>query len=153
MRLSELLAEAAIEPVLRARDKNAALRELSQIAARAYPGLSAEEAYEALCAREKIGTTGMGEGVAIPHGRLKRLPALIGCLGISREGVDFAALDGRPTHLFFLLLSQEGQVRDHLQAVARVTRVLNEPATRAALLCKESAAEVLALVRWVEAGL
>lgn len=146
MKLASILRAQSIELRMRAKTKAEALRELAALAVRARPELDAEEVHRVIWEREQIGSTGLSDSIAIPHGRSPKFRSFLGCLGISQEGVDFAAMDGQKTHLFFVLLSPEGAVRDHLRAVARITRVLVNPALRDALLAAKEAEEAYQIV-------
>jgi PTS system nitrogen regulatory IIA component len=109
-------------------------------------GLEAPALAAALLAREKLGSTGIGEGVAVPHCKVPRLAALTASLGRSRAGVDFRALDGKPTHVFVALFAPERAGAEHLQALARVSRLLKRPEFRRALLDAPDAATIHRLV-------
>jgi PTS system nitrogen regulatory IIA component len=100
----------------------------------------------ALLAREKLGSTGIGESVAVPHCKVHGLAALTASLGRSRAGVDFRALDGKPTHLFVALFAPEKAGAEHLQALARVSRLLKRPEFRKALLDAPDAGAMYRLV-------
>jgi nitrogen PTS system EIIA component len=101
---------------------------------------------EVLREREKLGSTGIGEGVAIPHGKHAGLTQLLAAFGVSREGVDFEAIDGKPTHLFFALVAPENSAGVHLKALARISRLFKNPRFRAAILEAGSAADIHALI-------
>src|SRR5919109_5678335 len=100
MRIAEFLREDLVFPDLAATDKAGVLGELCAGLARGVPGLEAKKLADALLEREKLGSTGIGEGVAIPHGKLPGIPGLVAAFGRKRAGVDFAAIDGKPTYLF-----------------------------------------------------
>ena len=134
MRISEFLSPEAVIADLRARDKPEILREMSAAFARAHPHLKEERLVEVLREREKLGSTGIGEGVAIPHGKLPGLSQLVAAFGVSRQGVDFEAIDGKPTHLFFALVAPENSAGVHLKALARISRLFKNPRFRAAIL-------------------
>jgi len=109
-------------------------------------GLEPPALTSALLAREKLGSTGIGEGVAVPHCKVPRLASLTACLGRSRAGVDFRAQDGKPTHVFVALFAPERAGAEHLQALARVSRLLKRPEFRRALLDAPDAAAMYKLV-------
>jgi nitrogen PTS system EIIA component len=153
LKLTDILGAEGILAGMRAATKEAALKELAELASKTRPGLPAEEAFRAINERERIGTTGIGDGIAIPHGKTPRVKSCLGCLAVSRVGIDFAALDGRKTYIFFLLLSPEGEVRPHLKALARITRVLRDPALRQALVEAPGAAEVYGLLSRADSAL
>lgn len=133
MRLSDILSSDCVLPELTGGSVPSVLAELARPAA-VKAGLDAAALSALLAAREKLGSTGVGEGVAVPHCKVPRLAALTACLGRSREGVDFRSLDGRPTHLFVALFAPERAGAEHLQALARVSRLLKRPELRKALL-------------------
>ena len=146
MRISEFLSPEALIADLQARDKQAVLREMSAVLARAHPSLKEERLVEVLREREKLGSTGIGEGVAIPHGKLPGLTSLVAAFGVSRQGVDFEAIDGKPTHLFFALVAPENSAGVHLKALARISRLFKNPRFRASILEATSAADIHALI-------
>jgi PTS system nitrogen regulatory IIA component len=147
MRVIELLSPKAICLHLQAKSKPALLRELAQTLSHAHPNISADKFLQTLEAREKLGSTGLGEGVAIPHGKLAELNTLVACLGVSQQGVEFDAFDKKPSHLFFALVSPESAPASHLKALARISRLFRNASFRAALL---SAATPEAVLSWVE---
>ncbi|MCY1074593.1 PTS sugar transporter subunit IIA [Archangium lansingense] len=146
MRISEFLSPEALIADLQARDKQAVLREMSAVLARAHPSLKEERLVEVLREREKLGSTGIGEGVAIPHGKLPGLTSLVAAFGVSRQGVDFEAIDGKPTHLFFALVAPENSAGVHLKALARISRLFKNPRFRASILEATSVADIHALI-------
>jgi len=146
MRVLDLLSPKAICLRLQANNKQALLRELAQTLSYAHPEISADKFLQTLEAREKLGSTGLGEGVAIPHGKLAELGTLVGCLGISHEGVEFEALDKKASHLFFALVSPENVPAAHLKALARISRLFRNASFRKALLAATTAETVLSLV-------
>src|SRR3954454_20896015 len=127
MPLLEFLKPEAVLPALRAQGKKQVLQERAAHAARHLPGLDEREIFETLLQRERLGSTGIGEGVAIPHGKLPALGQLFGLVARLERPVDFEALDGQPVDIAFLLLAPEGAGADHLKALAQVARILREP--------------------------
>lgn len=123
MTLTDLLSPNAVISPLRANGKKQALQELAQHAA-ALTGLPERELSEALLQRERLGSTGIGDGIAIPHGRLPGIDRLIGLFARVEKPIDFDALDGQPVDIIFVLIAPEGAGADHLKALARVARVL-----------------------------
>lgn len=146
MHIAEFLREDLVLPDLAADDKASALAELSRELARAYGGLDAGRLAAALLEREKLGSTGVGEGVAIPHGKLPGLPGLIGAFARKRAGLDFAAIDGKPTALFFVLFAPENSAGVHLKALARISRLFKQPQFRRAILDADGAPEIFRLI-------
>ncbi len=136
MRLTDILTEARVIADLHGQDKAGVLRELAEVLCQHTPGLplSAEQVHHALSDRERLGSTGVGEGVAIPHAKLDGTVQLVACFGRSRAGVAFDAIDGQPVHLFFVLLVPENSAGTHLKALARVSRLLKNAAFRQSLL-------------------
>ena len=126
MPLLDFLDPRAVLPALRVNGKKQALQELASQAAR-LTGLPDSAIYEALLQRERLGSTGIGEGIAIPHGKLPSLTRIFGLIARLDKPVDFEALDDQPVDVLFLLLAPEGAGADHLKALARVARVLREP--------------------------
>jgi nitrogen PTS system EIIA component len=109
-------------------------------------GLDAGSLSAGLSAREKLGSTGVGDGVAVPHCKVPGLVSITGALGRSSEGVDFRALDGKPTRIFVALFAPERAGAQHLQALARVSRLLKRPEFREALLQAPDAAAMYRLI-------
>ncbi|MBF9196511.1 PTS IIA-like nitrogen regulatory protein PtsN [Microvirga terrestris] len=126
MPLLDFLDPQAVLPALRVNGKKQALQELASQAAR-LTGLPETAIYEALLQRERLGSTGIGEGIAIPHGKLPGLTRIFGLVARLDKPVNFEALDSQPVDVLFLLLAPEGAGADHLKALARVARVLREP--------------------------
>jgi len=123
MTLTDLLSPAAVISPLRANGKKQALQELAQHAA-TLTGLPDRELFEALLQRERLGSTGIGDGIAIPHGRMPGIERLVGLFARTEKPIDFDALDGQPVDIIFVLIAPEGAGADHLKALARVARVL-----------------------------
>src|SRR5271169_3008076 len=126
MTLTDLVAPNAIIPALKVNGKKQALQELAARAAE-LTGQSEKAILEILLQREKLGSTGVGNGVAIPHGKLPKLGRLFGLFARLDRPIDFEALDSQPVDLVFLLLAPEAAGADHLKALARVARLLRDP--------------------------
>jgi PTS system nitrogen regulatory IIA component len=126
MALGDIVEPQAVLPALKANGKKQALQELAARAA-ALTGYNERVIFEALLQRERLGSTGIGHGVAIPHARLSRLAKLTGVFARLDRPIDFESLDGEPVDLIFLLLAPEGAGADHLKALARVARLLRNP--------------------------
>src|SRR3977135_515094 len=125
MPLTDLVAPNAIVPALKVNGKKQAIQELSARAAK-LTGQNERLIFEILMQREKLGSTGVGNGIAIPHGKMPKLNKLFGLFARLDRPVDFEALDGEPVDLVFLLLAPEGAGADHLKALARVARLLRD---------------------------
>src|SRR5438046_1401015 len=128
MALTDLVAPNAIVPALKVNSKKQAMHELAARAAK-LTGQNERHVFETLMQREKLGSTGVGNGIAIPHGKLPKLERLFGMFARLDRAIEFGSLDGQPVDLIFLLLAPEGAGADHLKALARVARLLREPET------------------------
>ncbi len=138
MKIADLLNPAAIAGDLKASNKNEVLAELSDAILKVESGLTREEIIKVLQERERLGSTGIGDGVAIPHGKLKKLDKLLLSFGRSRSGVDFDSMDSKPAYLFFLLIAPEESVGVHLKTLARISKLLKNPAVRRRLMEAET---------------
>ncbi|HEY9211946.1 MAG TPA: PTS IIA-like nitrogen regulatory protein PtsN [Ancylobacter sp.] len=145
MALNDILALPAVFPALRVSSKKQALQEL---AARAAEILKRDEReiFETLNQRERLGSTGVGNGIAIPHGKLPKMDTLFGMFARLEKPVDFEALDGEPVDLVFLLLAPEAAGADHLKALARVARLLRDPEVAKKLRSSRDAASIYAIL-------
>jgi PTS system nitrogen regulatory IIA component len=126
MPLLSLLTQDAVLPALRVNGKKAALQDIAAHAGRLL-GRDEREIFETLLQRERLGSTGIGEGIAIPHGKLPGLDRMVGLVARLERPIDFEALDGQPVDLLFVLLAPEGAGADHLKALARVARAMRQP--------------------------
>ncbi len=126
MTLTDLVAPSAIIPALKVNGKKQAIQELAARAAE-LTGQNEKAILEILLQREKLGSTAVGNGIAIPHGKLPKLGRLFGLLARLDRAIDFEALDSQPVDLIFLLLAPEAAGADHLKALARVARLLRDP--------------------------
>lgn len=145
MPLLEFLSPEAVAPALRVGGKKHALQELSAQAAK-LTGLDEREIFETLLQRERLGSTGIGEGIAIPHGKLAKLDRLVGLMARLEKPIDFEALDEQPVDILFLLLAPEGAGADHLKALARVARALREPGILERIRAARDAAALYAVL-------
>jgi PTS system nitrogen regulatory IIA component len=125
MHLADLIGPERIVPALKVKTKKQLLQELSARAAR-LTGLAERDIFDMLLQRERLGSTGLGQGIAIPHGKLAGLKRIVGIFARLAEPVDFDAVDGDPVDIVFLLLAPEGAGADHLKALARISRLLRE---------------------------
>ena len=142
MRVVDILKEELIAPELQSRTKTEVLRELASHVAAHHPGIHAEHLVSVLLDRERLGTTAIGEGIAIPHGKLPGLKGVVAAFGRSLEGVECHSLDGAPTKIFFLLVAPEESAGIHLKALARVSRLLKDKGFRERLLGAKTQAEL-----------
>jgi PTS system nitrogen regulatory IIA component len=145
MRITEFLRPEAIIEDLGGQTAEVVLSDLCKPLAATYH-VEGQRLLETLVEREKLGSTGIGDGVAIPHGKVKGLPALMASFGRSRAGVDFRAIDGKPTHLFFALFAPENSSRTHLNALATISRISKNASFREAVLKAQDAAEIYKLI-------
>jgi nitrogen PTS system EIIA component len=128
MDLRQIIQRDQIIPSLQAADKREALNALSEAAARV-TGLKARDVFNALWQREQLGSTGVGRGIAIPHGRMADVLAMTCIFARLDKPVDYGSQDGQPVDLIFLLLAPEMAGADHLKALARISRLMREPKT------------------------
>lgn len=133
MRLVEILPQSLVIPALHGATKDAVLRELATELARVHPEVDAGRLVDVLWERERLGSTALGDGIAIPHGKLPGLRGVLAAFGRHPAGVDFESLDGKPSQIFFLLVAPDNSVGLHLKALARVSRLLKDDAFRAVL--------------------
>jgi PTS system nitrogen regulatory IIA component len=145
MKILEILDKRFIVPTLAARGKEGVLRELVRVIAQAERQVEEERMVDILLERETLGSTGIGEGVAIPHGKSKAVKKLLASFGRSVPGVDFQSMDGKPTHLFFLLVAPEDSAGIHLKALARISRLMKDASFRKRLMEAETEDEMYAI--------
>ena len=145
MKITDFLSRETIVPALASRDKNAALEEMAEYLGATHH-LDKSKVLKVLLERERISTTAIGEGVAIPHGKLNGVERVVGVFARSPEGIDFASLDGAPTHLFFVLVAPENAAADHLKALARTSRLLKDEAFRRRLMAGQSSQELYTII-------
>ncbi|MGE5303220.1 MAG: PTS sugar transporter subunit IIA [Alphaproteobacteria bacterium] len=146
MKITDFLTAQGVIPELAAQEKSAVLREMAQGLAAQRESLNADQVLQVLWERERISTTAIGEGVAIPHGKLAGIERVVGVFARSPQGVDFAALDGEPTHLFFVLLAPENAAADHLKALARISRLLKDAAFRSRLMGGQTREQIFQII-------
>ncbi len=142
MKITDILVRDAVVLDLQSSDKRDVLAEMAGALASAEPELDEERLLEVLSERERLQSTGIGESVAIPHGKLAGLSRLLASFARSRTGVDFESIDGQPTHLFFLLVVPEHSGGQHLKALARISRFFRDATFRKRLLEAETRDEV-----------
>jgi len=134
MKILDILDKECIIPELRSRTKREVLEELTGALLNFKANLDKEALVEVLLERERLGSTGIGDGIAIPHGKVKDLDELVLSFGRSSQGIEFDSMDGRPTHLFFLLIAPENSAGIHLRALAKISRLLKSSNFRQRLL-------------------
>ena len=151
MPLNDILAPNAVIPALKVNGKKQALQELAAKAAE-LTGQNERAIFDVLMQREKLGSTAVGAGIAIPHGKLPNLNKLFGLFARLGRPIDFEALDGAPVDLMFLLLAPEGAGADHLKALARVARLVRHPEVASKLRQSADAEALYAVLTMAPAG-
>jgi nitrogen PTS system EIIA component len=147
MKIADILPENLVIPALRGRTKEDVIRELAGHLAAVHAEIDADRLVEVLWERERLGSTAIGDGIAIPHGKLPGVKSVLGAFGRHLEGVDFDSLDGNPSKLFFLLVAPEDSVGLHLKALARVSRLLKDAEFRTRLLTVPDQTELYRAIR------
>ncbi|OGL43221.1 MAG: PTS fructose transporter subunit IIA [Candidatus Schekmanbacteria bacterium RBG_16_38_10] len=148
MKISDIMKEGGILPNLVSHDKAGALRELASLLVTTFKlKEDSEKLVKILDEREKLGSTGIGDGIAIPHGKLSSLNEELLVLGRSKEGIDFNSMDGKPTYLFFLLMGPEEAAGIHLKALARLSRLLKNASFRESLMKANHPSEIMEMIR------
>ncbi len=142
MKILDILAEESIIPELKARSKKEVIEEMSKVATRCDERIDFETLVDVLLEREKLGSTGIGDGVAIPHGKLPSIDRVLAVFARSSDGVDFDAMDGKKAHLFVLLIAPENSAGEHLKALARISRLMKNPDCRMSLMEAKSREEI-----------
>ncbi len=144
--IAELLTEDVIEPQLEAETRDEVFRELIDLLADAGKVSDADEALKAITEREEILSTGIGNGVAIPHAKSSAVDSLVAAFGRSENGVDFKSLDGKPAKLIFLLISPEEEAGLHVRALARISRMLKNTEFRSRLIEGDSEEAIIEVI-------
>jgi PTS system nitrogen regulatory IIA component len=134
MKIMGYLKEEWVIPDLQGTDKPSILKELSSVLVKPCQVMSVEELLQVLLDREKLGSTGIGEGIAIPHGRLKKLKRFFISFGRSLKGVDFDSIDQKPAQIFFLVMAPENSAVDNLKLLGRIVTLLKEPSFKRRLM-------------------
>lgn len=145
----EFLHEAAVSADIKAQQKEEVIQELVQLLAKAgaIKEKDVHRLVQILLKRESLGSTGIGQGVAIPHGKADCVDHLVGAFGVSRAGVDFDSLDGEPVTLFFLLVAPEDSAGPHLKALARISRLLKDRHFRDSLTASRDEKQLIKIIR------
>lgn len=153
MEIIEILDKDTIIAELKSTDKEGVLQELAASLASKHQGIERDLLVRVLLEREKLGSTGIGEGIAIPHGKLANIDSLLAAFGRSLQGVDFEAADGKPAKLFFLLVAPENSVGSHIKALAKISHFLKDPSLRKRLIQAKSKAEIYQIIRESEGSI
>jgi PTS system nitrogen regulatory IIA component len=146
IKIMDYLKEDGVISDLQGIDKLSVLKELSRVIVKPYQSPLAEEITEAVLNREKLESTGVGEGIAIPHGRLKELEDFIVSFGRSIKGIDFDSIDHKPTHLFFLVMAPENSVANNLKLLGRIVTILKNDSFKKRLMKVRSQRELFQLI-------
>jgi nitrogen PTS system EIIA component len=146
MKIVDLLNSNRILPTLAATTKKGVLEELADALVKEFDNLDRKKVLEVLMERESLGSTGIGDNIAIPHGKLSNLDNLVLCFGRSLPGVNFDSMDGKPTHLFFLLMAPENSIGLHLKALAKISRLLKDSSIRRNLMAAADATTIMQLL-------
>ena len=149
MKILDYINEQTVLTDLHSGDKKGVIDELAQPVTE-LTGLDHREIVRVLIERERLGSTGIGDGIAIPHGKINGLESLVLGFGLSRKGVNFDALDGKPTHIFFLLLSPDNSTGIHLRILARISKLLKEASFKEKLMQVKGPADVISTIAEVD---
>ena len=146
MKILDVLQKEAIISDLKSQDKKEILEELVAPIAR-ITGVNHKDLVRVLMDREQLGSTGIGGGIGIPHGKLKQLESLALGFGLSRKGVDFESMDNQPTHIFFLLVTPENSTGLHLKMLARISKILKHDPFKEKLLNAANNDEIFSIIK------
>ncbi len=146
MKILDVLQKEAILDDLKSQNKKGILEELVAPVTK-ISGINPETLVKVLMERERLGSTGIGGGIGIPHGKLKDLDDLVLGFGLSRNGVDFESMDGRPTHIFFLLVTPENSTGLHLKVLARISRILKNDPFKQKLMNASTSEEIYSIIK------
>lgn len=150
MKLIDFLKEEAIQLNLQSQEKDSVLKELVELLCEVYQLKNLDEILEAVLQREKLSSTGLRQGLAIPHAKISGVSKVFLLLGLSRKGIDFQSMDQEPSRIFFLLISPKTAYEKHVQTLACITRLMKEESLRKALLNCSKSAEVFQLIQSIE---
>lgn len=149
MKISDFLSTKAVSADLKSDNKTDVIAELVDLLIRSgsVDKKHRKKVLEILMAREALGSTAIGQGIAIPHGKYESIKKLVGCLGISNKGIDFDSLDGEPAYIFFLLVAPVDSAGPHLKALARISRLLKDKYIRETLKSAKDDKSILTIVQ------
>ncbi len=147
LKILDFLNAAAITAELAATTKKEVLEELVALLSKEGKVADAKATVDVLIEREKLGSTGIGQGIAIPHAKTDQAKSVVAAFGLSRRGVQFDALDGEPVNIFFLLVAPPDAAALHLKALARISRLLKDKFFRQSLRETKTPAEILKLIK------
>ncbi len=147
MKIMDFLDKKAVTADLKTEDKEGSIREMVDLFVANTPIENKEELIKAIMARESLGSTGIGQGVGIPHAKCPYVKQLVAAFGISKKGVNFDSLDGEPVYIFFLLIAPEESAGPHLKALARISRMLKDKYFRETLRKAKDEKEILHIIQ------
>lgn len=148
MKIMDFLNKKAVTANLNAVDKEGVIRELVDLLTAATDNAqSKDELVKAVMSRESLGSTGIGQGVGIPHAKSQSVKQLVAAFGLSQKGVNFDSLDGEPAYIFFLLIAPEESAGPHLKALARISRMLKDKYFRDLLRRAKTEQEILRIIQ------
>ncbi len=146
MKILEVMSKEAILDDLKSQNKKGILEELV-VPLASTTGLNSEDLVRVLMERERLGSTGIGGGIGIPHGKIKDLESLVLGFGLSRNGINFESIDGEPTHIFFVLITPEDSTGLHLKLLARISRILKNDHFKERLLNAADRDELFEIIK------
>ena len=147
MKILDILAVDSIVPELKGRTKKLVLEELIDAAKQNKSDIDSDRLMKVLLERERLGSTGIGDGIATPHGKLNDISDLVLSFGRSIEGIDFESMDGKPVHLFFLLVAPEACAGIHLRALAKIARLLKNGTVRKRLAKVDNREDIFSIIQ------
>lgn len=147
MKIMDFLSPDAVCADLKSSTKKEAIKELVDLLAETGEVKKKDELVKILLARETLGSTGIGQGIGIPHGKSASVKKLIAAFGLSKKGINFESLDGDPTYIFFLLVAPEESAGPHLKALARISRLLKDKYFRETLLKASDVKEIIKIIK------
>ncbi len=147
MQILDFLTAEAIKLSLESKTKKDAIKELVELLVKSGKVKDKKKMIQTLMEREELGSTGIGQGIAIPHGKSDTVSDLTAAFGLSSDGISFDSLDGEPVNIFFLLVAPEGAAGAHLKALARISSLLKDKYFRKSLLAAKSPDEVIKIIQ------
>jgi len=147
MKIMDFLNKDAVSADLKSTTKKEVIKELANLLVKAGEIKKPDELVKILMARETLGSTGIGQGIGIPHGKSPNVKKLTAAFGLSKQGVDFESLDGEPTHIFFLLVAPEESAGPHLKALAKISHLLKDKYFRDVLIKATEENEIIRIIK------
>jgi PTS system nitrogen regulatory IIA component len=147
MQILDFLSVDSIKLTMESKNKKDAIKELVEVLVKSGKVKDKKKMIQTLMEREDLGSTGIGQGIAIPHGKSDTVSDLAAAFGVSADGVSFDSLDGEPVNIFFLLVAPEGAAGAHLKALARISSLLKDKYFRKSLLSAQSPEEVIKIIQ------